>query len=389
MRVLHVIPSVSPVHGGPSKAIVIMEQALSTAGIAVTTATTDDDGPGRRLATHARPPRACPPARVYARKWLDFYKVAPGLVPWLWRHVRDFDVVHIHALFSFTSLAAGLMARGRGVPYVIRPLGTLAAYGMNQRRPWLKRLSLTLVEGPLLRRASAVHFTSQSELDEAASLGIPLRSVVVPLAVEEERPGDPHDLIREHPILAHRRTVLFLSRLDPKKNVESLLQAIAALKALQGEPVLLMAGDGDPAHVASLKTLAASLGIDQSVIWLGHVEGARKAAVLAAADVFVLPSFSENFGLAAAEAMLAGLPCVLARGVAIAGDVQQAGAGLAVVPEPEILARALAQVLGDEALRHDMGARARLFAERTYSTRAMAEGLTALYRRLASANDES
>ena len=388
MRVLHVIPSVSPVHGGPSKAIVIMEQALSTAGIAVTTATTDDDGPGRRLATHARPPRACPPARVYARKWLDFYKVAPGLVPWLWRHVRDFDVVHIHALFSFTSLAAGLMARGRGVPYVIRPLGTLAAYGMNQRRPWLKRLSLTLVEGPLLRRASAVHFTSQSELDEAASLGIPLRSVVVPLAVEEERPGDPHDLIREHPILAHRRTVLFLSRLDPKKNVESLLQAIAALKALQGEPVLLMAGDGDPAHVASLKTLAASLGIDQSVIWLGHVEGARKAAVLAAADVFVLPSFSENFGLAAAEAMLAGLPCVLARGVAIAGDVQQAGAGLAVAPDPGSLARALVQVLGDEALRRDMGARARQFAERQYSTRAMAERLTALYRHLASAKGQ-
>jgi glycosyltransferase involved in cell wall biosynthesis len=388
MRVLHVIPSVSPVHGGPSKAIVIMEQALSTAGIAVTTATTDDDGPGRRLAIHARPPRACPPARVYARKWLDFYKVAPGLVPWLWRHVRDFDVVHIHALFSFTSLAAGLVARGRGVPYVIRPLGTLAAYGMNQRRPRLKRLSLRLLEGPLLRRASAVHFTSQSEFNEAASLGIPLHSVVVPLAVEEERPGDPHDLIREHPILAHRRKVLFLSRLDPKKNVEGLLQAIAALDADQCNAMLLMAGDGDPAHVATLKTLAASLGIAQRVIWLGHVEGERKAAALAAADAFVLPSVSENFGLAAAEAMRAGLPCILGRGVAIAGDVQQAGAGLAVSPDPEILARAMAQVLGDEALRHDMGARARQFAERTYSPRAMAEGLAALYRRLASANDE-
>ena len=139
MRVLHVIPSISPVHGGPSQAMAMMERALESAGVAVTTATTDDDGPRRRIPFELQLDKVNGVARVYSRKLFDFYKVAPGLVPWLWRHVRDFDVVHIHALFSFSSVVAGQIARERDVPYVVRPLGTLATYAVMQRHPWSKR----------------------------------------------------------------------------------------------------------------------------------------------------------------------------------------------------------------------------------------------------------
>ena len=148
LNILHVIPSVSRVRGGPSRMIAVMEAAVTEAGAQVTTATTDDDGPGRRLAIDARPDQANRATRFYARKWLDFYNIAPGIVPWLWRNVRRFDVVHIHALFSFSSIAAAIVARARGVPYIIRPLGTLTTYGISQRRHWLKRLSLGLHRGP-------------------------------------------------------------------------------------------------------------------------------------------------------------------------------------------------------------------------------------------------
>jgi glycosyltransferase involved in cell wall biosynthesis len=141
----------------------------------------------------------------------------------------------------------------------------------------------------------------------------------------------------------------------------------------------LIAGDGPVAYVASLKELARSLGIAQQVVWLGHIEGPRKAAAFAAADAFVLPSFSENFGIAAAEALLAGLPCVLGQGVAIAKDVEEAGAGLVTEPDPDAIAQAIKRLLADDALRRAMGARGRAFAKRQYSTRAMAEQLIALY----------
>ena len=115
MRVLQVIPSVSTVHGGPSHMLALLEQGLCAEGVSVTTATTDDDGPARRLEIDA-PLQGHGLRRIYFRKWFDFYKIAPAMLPWLWRNVRTFDVVHIHSLFSFASVAAGLMARGRGVP---------------------------------------------------------------------------------------------------------------------------------------------------------------------------------------------------------------------------------------------------------------------------------
>src|SRR5687768_6627184 len=98
MRVLHVLPSVSRARGGPSAALELMERHLSAAGVTVTTLTTDDDGPGCRLPARARPTEADGATRIYKRKWTDFYTVAPAMLPWLQRSLRDFDVIHIHAL---------------------------------------------------------------------------------------------------------------------------------------------------------------------------------------------------------------------------------------------------------------------------------------------------
>lgn len=382
LRALHVIPSVSRAHGGPSVAMATIETALARAGVAATTATTDDDGPGRRFDAAALPRPPAGVTRVYFAKRTEFYKIASGLVGWLWRHAPAYDLVHIHGLFSFASVAAALIAHWRGTPYVLRPLGALAAYGMG-RRPLLKRLSLAVVEGPLLRRAAAVHFTSRQERDEALRLGVPMRAVVIPLGVEPAPPGDRAMLLREYPCLDGRRIVLSLSRLDPKKNIEGLLRAFARLEGRGLDASLVVAGAGDAAYVSSLAALAASLRIERRVVWLGEARGARKAAAFAAADLFVLPSFSENFGVAAVEALSAGAPCVLGRGVAIAGNVESAGAGVAVDPSPEAIAAALERLLRDDAARARMTGLARELAARDYSTEKMAGRLVELYRSLA------
>ena len=257
MRVLQVIPSVSRVHGGPSYALALMERGLQESGISVTTATTDDDGPGRHLEAHARPTMVQGATRIYFHKWLDPHKFAPGIVPWLWRHLRTYDVVHIHALFSFTSVATGLLARWRGVPYVVRPLGCLSQFGMTQRRPRLKRLSCLLFESSILRHAAAVQFTSIEELEEAKGLRIPFREIVIPLAAERGTQAAESCLRSENPMLRDSRIVLYVSRLDPKKNVEGLLRAFALIRAQQADAALLIAGDGPPPYVQSLKSASA------------------------------------------------------------------------------------------------------------------------------------
>jgi len=383
LKILQVIPSLAAAHGGPSRALGIIESALRKHGIVVETATTDDDGPGQ---VNGRP-TGVPlnedgATRWYFRKRLDFYKVAPGLGRWVGQHARDYDLVHIHALFSYTSAAAAGACRRSGVPYVIRPLGTLSSYGVARRRPWLKRLSLAWVEGPLLRDAAAVHFTSGAEQREAEALGIPMRGVVIPLAVEPPEAGDPTLLRARFGISAERRILLYLSRLDPKKNLEGLLRGFALCRDRLADVCLAVAGAGPPDYSASLQALAGDLGLGEHIVWTGHLDGALKASGLAAAQAFILPSFSENFGIAAAEALAAGLPCVLGNGVALAEEVAESGAGISVEPEPGAIAAGMVRVMADDAVRQAMAGRASALAADRYSVAAMGRNLKRLYERI-------
>lgn len=380
MKVLHVIPSLASAHGGPTRALGLMERSLAALGVTVETVTTDDDGGiGRSGKAGAGLLTENGVKRRYFPKRLDFYKVSPALAWWLVRHVGDYDVVHIHALFSFSSVAAAWAARREGVPYVLRPLGTLASYGISQRRPLLKRLSLAWLEGPALRRAAAVHFTSEDEKTEADQTGVAMKGVVIPLGIEAFKPADGALFRGRFPTLEGARYVLYLSRLDPKKNVEGLLRAFSQCTAHWPDAKLVIAGDGVPGYVAGLKALADELGLGDRVVWAGHIDGDLKASALTGAELFVLPSFSENFGIAAAEALMAGLPCVLGQGVAISQDVVNAGAGVAVATDSASIAVGLMQVMADADVLASMSARAIALAQDKYSAQAMGANLVALY----------
>lgn len=378
LRVLHVIPSMSERYGGPTKAMLALERELTSAGIVTTVATTDDDGPGRRL-DPPLPQSAEGGERIYHRKWTDFYTVAPSLLPWLWRNVRRYDVVHIHALFTFSSVAAAAISRLRGIPYIVLAHGMLARYGMTERRPLLKRLSLAMLEGPMLRNAAAVQFTSEMEAEEARDLGIPMREIVIPLGVEPALPNQRAAHVQTPREAGAPATLLFLSRLDPKKNLEGLLKAMAGLADRYPHLRLEIAGDGTAAYKADLRALTTSLGLKDRVTWLGHIEGEAKAAAFGRADLYVLPSHSESFGIAAVEAMLAGCPCIIGEDVAVARDLAAADAAAIVAPQPSHIAAAIAQLLDDDARRTDLGARARHYAEQNYSTEAMARRFISLY----------
>jgi glycosyltransferase involved in cell wall biosynthesis len=379
-RVLHVIPSVSMVHGGPSVAMRAMEQALSRTGWSSDTATTDDDGRGRRL---ARPLNERvvdgQGSRWYFKKSIEFYKVSWPLLSWLLREVRHYDVVHVHGLFSFTSVVAAWVARQQRIPYVIRPLGVLTRYGVTRRRPFLKRLSLRFIEGPLLRNAAVVHFTTETERNEALLLNIPLSSVVIPLGIEVVTRGSKQELTGTAPVSDAPLHLLYLSRLDPKKNVEGLLRALGSLRRAGLRPTLSMAGTGEVAYVGRLQALARAEELEPQVRWLGQVSGDTKAELLAMADVFVMPSFSENFGIAVVEAMAAGLPCVVGQGVGLSGAVVQAGAGVAVDTDAESIAAGLRRYLESADLRARAGEAARRLARTAYSCETMGGRLVALY----------
>jgi glycosyltransferase involved in cell wall biosynthesis len=375
--VLHVIPSVSQVHGGPSRAIVDIERALAARGIEVTTVTTNDDGNNRTLPVPCGEPIATPHAmRWYFPRTTLFFKLSLGLGRWLRDNVASFDIVHAHALFSFAPIAAAFIARQERVPYVVRPLGVLASYGMTRHHPVLKRLSLALIERRLIQRASAVHFTSAAEQAEAETLGLSCQSVVIPLGVDVSR------VPRRNRARTNERvtfSLLFLSRIDQKKNLESLLQALRLVRAKSLDVTLKIAGDGDPKYVAALQLLARDLAIERHVDWLGYVEGDRKQDILASASAFVLPSYSENFGIAVAEALAAGLPCLVSRGVAISNEVEKANAGIVTGTAPDEIATGIERLLTGRQEIAAMSAAAHALALSAFSLDTMGKRLEALY----------
>lgn len=388
IRALHVIPSISSAHGGPSVALEQIERALFGVNVEVVVATTDDAGPGSRLdvslGTQQGPAGA---QRIYFRKRTEFYKYSGGLMTWLSRNVTAFDLVHVHGLFSHASVAGALAAKRRKVPYILRPLGSLNHYGMTVRRPLLKRLSLRWIEGPLLKGAAAVHFTSALERREAEQAGVECRAVILPLGLDlaqfECLPG-PEPFLESWPQAAGRNLILFLSRLDPKKGLDLLLRAFVDVKRNDAHACLVIAGAGDRAFVADLQLLAQSLGVARDILWVGHLDEREKREALGAAACFVLPSYSENFGIAAVEALAAGLPTVLTKGVGIAPEVRSAAAGLVVDADAGQLATALIRVSSDDALRAALAENARKLARQSYSQGAMGLALRDLYERVKS-----
>lgn len=376
MRVLHVIPSIGPLRGGPSVALGVIARALRDAGVQVDVATTNDNDTELLDVPIGEPVDEQGVRYWYFARTAHPYTTSAGLARWLQLNVGNYDVVHAHALFSFSTSAAAGAARKRRVPYVVRPLGTLARYGMQQHS-LLKQLSWLMLERRILRHAAAVHFTSEAEREEAERLGR-WRSVVVPLGVmtpaQVHRPvADP-----EHPVY------LFLSRIHPKKRIELLLQAFWLVRESVPGAALVIAGAGAGDHVRTLEKLAADLGIAPHVRWAGHVTGPARTELLEQANAFVLPSVNENFGLAPVEALAAGVPVVLTPGVAIHREVEAYEAGIIADDTVAALADALLRIR-DPHVQQAMSERAARLARERFSIEAMQAGLLRMYQQVRAA----
>jgi glycosyltransferase involved in cell wall biosynthesis len=357
-------------------------KALHRRGVAVDVVTTDDDGDTQRLEVPLDQFMQLHGQRVryFPRQTLKYAASYP-LLRWLRRHVSDYDIVHTHGLFSFAPLAAAWHARSSGVPYIMRPAGVLDTWGMKNKSRIIKATSVRMVEGPLLRSAAAVHFMTRLEQTRASELPLSICPVVLPLGFEfdtsavEDRSGI------DDVNIGAKRAILYLARIHPIKCVDTLLRAFASLPE-RTSTVLVIAGDGDPQLVGSLKRLSQELGLEDQVQWVGFATGARKRSLLSLATLFVLPSASENFGVAVVEAMNAGLPVVVTRGCGLAEFVSRARAGLVTDGSVESLRAALSQMLADDDLRRVMGTAGRQAVSRELSLDAFGNRLELLYRNI-------
>jgi glycosyltransferase involved in cell wall biosynthesis len=282
------------------------------------------------------------------------------------------DIVHCHTIWSPLVTICASIARERGVPYILAPHGMLDPYSFRQKQ-LKKRLYLEAFERRTISRAAKVLFTTIEEKELAESTFGPISSaVVVPLGADrlpENRQVLRDRFFDQHRDLRGRPLLLFMGRLHPKKRPEILPDVMSAIQSNFPQATLIFVGTGEASFVELVKRRAHNLALGDRVRFLGHLSGEAKFCALAAADLFILPSHQENFGIAVAEAMQAGVPVVLTRNVNIWREIEKAKAGVAVTEDDLIykLASAVTALLSDDKRRAIMSHNAQKLASEAFS----------------------
>jgi len=412
VRILHLIANLSASTGGPAEACLGLCRQLVTRGhdVSIYTTTFGERETGQAKAAR---PLDVPvydggvEIRFFAGVGRGVYQWSPSLFRALYRKLPKVDIVHIHSIYLFHSTVGTYLCRRFRVPYIIKPHGTLDPY-MRQRHRVRKWLHEMIVERLSFRYAAAIQFTAAQEMALATGSRIGKRlfehtvgtivpnGVVIPEAFEPSTFGtDTEGLINRFPELRSKRIVLFLGRINFKKGLDILSTSFARLCRQRDDVHLLIAGPDSEGYGRRVKEWLRAEKVLDRVTFAGMLRGTYKNAAFKISEIFVLPSYSENFGIAIVEAMAHGLPVVVSDRVNICAEIADAAAGLVIRCDADELEAALSTLLADSELRRVMGERGNHMVRRTFTWEVATEQMISLYEgilrqpRLALDNDHS
>ena len=292
--------------------------------------------------------------------------------------VRQADGVHIHGLWEASTAVAGRVARSLGKPYLVSAHGMLEPWALANKR-MKKMLYARLVERQIVARAACLHALTMAEAEQYRAFGAKNPIAVIPNAVEAPAQLSPEPFLEAFPQLRGRRLVLFMGRLHPKKGLHLLIEAWAHTSRRHPEAHLVLAGPDSEGTEAKLRAAIAAGGMQGSVLFAGMLDSERKWSALAAAECFVLPSFSEGLSMGALEAMGAGVPVLVTRNCNMP-EVTGCDAGWEIGPNAAELAETLDDLLGRSPAENEAtGARGAKLITSRYNPRNVASQMADLY----------
>jgi glycosyltransferase involved in cell wall biosynthesis len=372
VKILHVVPTYLPArrYGGPIVAVHGLCKALAAHGNEVSVFTTNVDGDGVSDVPLQSPMRFDGVDVTYFSSPFTRLYWSPAMRKALASSIRNYDIVHLHSVFLDPTAAAARAAAKAKKPYVISPRGMLVRDLIDQKSRVVKSAWLRLVERRNFAHATAIHFTSQREWDDAREISIPLPApFVVPNGI---------DLPPRLEIKRDDDTILVLGRINWKKGIDVLIESLAFVPDAR----LIVAGNDDEKYVPRLRELAERIGVANRVEFRGAVAGDEKNRLLASATLFALPSISENFGNVVLEAMAASTAVIVTPGVGLADDVRRSRAGVVCDRSPKQLGAAIDELLGDRQRRTEMGENGRRLVEERFTWPRVAAEMEAHYARL-------
>jgi glycosyltransferase involved in cell wall biosynthesis len=327
MKILHLISSVNPAGGGPIEGIKQLGTTLESAGHRVEIASLDAPN-AAFLKQTPLPVHSLGPSTLK-------YSFSSRFIPWLRANRNRYDAVIVNGIWQFHSFAAWRALHNSSTPYVLFTHGMLdpwfkKKYPLKHLKKWVY---WPWAEYRVLRDAQAVLFTCEEErvLARKSFWLYHCNELVVSYGTAKPK-GNPEqerqEFFTHYPELRGKKLALFMGRVHPKKGCDLLIEAFAKVLAEQPAWHLVIAGPDQVGWQEALNSRAAQLGLAPRITWTGMVSGNLKWGALRAAEVFVLPSHQENFGIAVAEALAAGTPALISNKVNIWREVKGDGAGI-------------------------------------------------------------
>lgn len=381
MKILTIAPYLGSTYGGISKIVTELVQTIGNFGITVDLVVTHANGFNNLdVPLHVWIAEKNYRVQYFSCWYHNDLIVSSSLSNWLFHHLADYNLVHTHTIFAPLISLTHWLCQFHQIPYIVTPHGMLEPWALSYKA-WKKHLYYTLIEKQALQRASAIQGTASSEVDHIMSLGFK-HTINIPNGLnlkEFEVLTEPRIFYQNFPNTKNKVLILFLGRIDPKKGLDLLAPAFAKVHSQFPQSHLVIAGPDSIGFLSTAKSYFARAGCFDAVTFTGMLSGKLKYAALAAASLYVAPSYSEGFSMSVLEGMASGLPCVITNGC---NFPEAAGAQVAHVVniDANAIASALSHCLGNPQEAKEMGDRARKFIFQNYTWEQAVQKLLEVYQ---------
>ncbi len=392
MKLLCVSPSYWPAfqYGGPIVSNHNINRALVKKGIDVTVYTTNV-GLNDKMAINNKV--NINGVKVVYFKYIKLFEFM-GTTGWqfswcmtkaLKNNLKKYNIIYIPAIWNYPAAITSYYCRKYNKPYIIAPKGVLYPYTIR-KKGWKKWLYYKMIAKRNVEKATFIHYTAKDEAEKChLRLALKNKAIIIPNGIRlSEFNNLPirDNLWKRYPILKNKKIILFLGRINWKKGLDILVEAYSRLARERSDVHLLIVGSDEEGYGGKVRDWFKDKGVLGRVTFTGILLGRKKMEVFAGSDVFVLPSYSENFGMAVVEAMACSLPIIISDQVGIYREVKSAKAGIIIHNDHNELYGAFVKLLDNRKESLEMGKRGRKLVEVQFSIEKVADRMIKVFEEI-------
>lgn len=324
---------------------------------------------------------------VKSLEWLGptGWQFSPVMKSALKKSIKDFDLVYIVGVWNYPVTMAARCCLKYKKPYIISPRGMLYPITMG-RKLWKKSVYYNFAVKDILNSASAIHYTTEDEAEKCHSfLGLRNRKIVIPNGIDLSEFSDlptRQEFRDRYPVLKDKKVILFLGRINWKKGLDILIQAYNILAKESNEVHLFIAGNDEEGYKEKIEKQVSSFSLQKRVTFSGVLNGKERLEAYKGSDIFVLSSYSENFGLSVVEAMACAVPVVISDKVGIYREIRDKNSGIIVKTNTESVYRGIKKLLEDEGLRKEISENGKMLVKEYYDIDRVADKMIEVFRKI-------